>query len=140
MDQMSAVAKDPESETGGILVGRYDDGRQVARITLAAPPPGDSEAGLDWFKRGKEGLAALLAEQWSLPERRYYLGEWHFHPLGGAQPSPQDVAQIREIATDESYRCPRPLLIIASPGTLRRRVVRVFVHGGARLDELFCDK
>ena len=140
VDQMAAVASDPESETGGILVGRYAAAGQVACIELATPPPGDSEAGLDWFKRGSEGLADLLAEQWDLPERRYYVGEWHFHPLGSAEPSRQDREQMREVAADRRYRCSRPILIIASPATLRRRTPRVFVHEAASLDELIPDK
>jgi Prokaryotic homologs of the JAB domain len=140
VDQMAVIASDPESETGGILVGRYASAGRVACVELAAPPPGDSEAGLDWFKRGSEGLAELLVEQWNLPERRYYVGEWHFHPLGSAEPSRQDREQMREVATDKRYRCARPILIIASPATLRRRTPRVFVHRTASLDELIPDE
>ena len=141
IEQMVSIADDPESETGGILVGRYLSEGEIAAVELASGPPGDSEAGLDWFKRGKEGLAELLAEQWSRTERRYYLGEWHFHPLGNAEPSPQDLNQMREFAADENYRCRTPILIIVSPGTLRRRRPRVFVLGeGGRFDELLVDR
>jgi hypothetical protein len=141
VEEMVAIANDPESETGGILVGRYLSDGEIAAVELASGPPGDSEAGVDWFKRGKDGLAELLAEQWSRPDRRYYVGEWHFHPLGNAEPSPQDLNQIREFAADENYRCQRPILIIVSPGTLRRRRPRVFVLGeGGRFEELLRDR
>jgi hypothetical protein len=125
--QMAALASDPDSETGGVLIGRYGDNGALAHVEMASPPPGDSSAGLDWFERGKTGLGDLLREQWNLPQRRYYVGEWHFHPIGRADPSPQDRQQMAEIARDPNYRCERPLLIIASPATLRRRTARVFV-------------
>ena len=132
IDQMTATSCDPESETGGVLIGRYDQKGTVVCVEMATHPPGDSSAGLDWFERGKNGLRELLREQWNLPQRRYYVGEWHFHPIGGAEPSPQDQRQMAEIAQDPNYHCERPLLIIASPATLRRRTVRVFVTSEQR--------
>jgi hypothetical protein len=138
IEQMIAISSDPESETGGVLVGRYLDDGSVARIELASSPPGDSAGGLDWFERGKDGLADLLREQWDLPERRYYVGEWHFHPLGRAEPSQQDRKQIFEIGQDRNYRCRRPVLLIVSPATLRRRTARVFLLSDeGELIELF---
>jgi hypothetical protein len=74
----------------------------------------------------------LLHEQWNLAQRRYYVGEWHFHPTGRAQPSFQDRQQMVEIAQDPDYHCERPLLIIASPSTLRRRAARIFVTNDRR--------
>lgn len=134
--QMAAVATDPDSETGGVLVGRYSTDGIVAHVDLATAPPGDSSAGVDWFERGKEGLAEILLQQWNRPERRYYLGEWHYHPLGRAEPSPQDRRQMAEIARDANYKCPLPLLVIASPATLRRRTVRAFLLADGELLEL----
>lgn len=132
IEQIATVSNDPDSETGGVLIGRYAEDGDVAHVEMASPPPGDSSAGLDWFERGKNGLAELLREQWNLPQRRFYVGEWHFHPIGGAEPSPQDRQQMVQIAQDPNYRCERPLLIIASPATLRRRTARVFVTNEMR--------
>ena len=138
IEQMVAMSSDPGSETGGVLVGRYLGDGSVAHIEFASSPPGDSSGGLDWFERGKDGLAELLREQWNLPERRYYLGEWHFHPLGRAEPSQQDRRQLSEIARDKNYRCTRPILAIVSPATLRRRTARVFLlDNEGELLELF---
>ena len=125
--QMAATAIDPDSETGGVLIGRYVEDGAVALVEMASSPPGDSSAGLDWFERGKNGLGELLREQWNGQPRRYYVGEWHFHPVGRAEASPQDRRQMAEIAQDPNYHCERPLLVIASPGTLRRGTARVFV-------------
>ncbi len=124
IEQMAAIANDPDSETGGVLIGRYVESGAVALVEMASFPPGDSSAGLDWFERGKNGLADLLRERWNQPQRRHYVGEWHFHPIGRADASPQDRRQMQEIAEDPNYHCERPLLIIASPGTLRRRTAR----------------
>lgn len=132
IDQMAAISDDPDSETGGVLIGHYDQNGAVAHVEMASRPPGDSSAGLNWFERGKNGLGELLREQWNLPQRRYYVGEWHFHPIGRAKPSPQDRQQMAAIAQDPSYHCERPLLIIASPATLRRRTARVFVTNEQR--------
>jgi len=132
IEQMAAIANDPDSETGGVLIGRYVENGAIALVDMASPPPGDSSAGLDWFERGRNGLGELLREQWNQPQRRYYVGEWHFHPIGRADASLQDRRQMAEIAQDPNYRCERPLLVIASLGTLRRRTARVFVTSQQR--------
>ena len=135
IDRMAALARNPERETGGVLIGQYIEHGLAALVELASDPPDDSSAGLNWFERGKNGLAELLQEQWGLVARRYYVGEWHYHPLGHAEPSPQDIHQMLAISEDDSYRCALPLLIIVSPATLRRRTARVFVLRDHRLHE-----
>jgi integrative and conjugative element protein (TIGR02256 family) len=132
IEEMVAISNDRDSETGGVLIGRYAEDGRVAYVELASPPPGDSSAGLDWFERGQNGLRELLREQWNLPQRRFYVGEWHFHPIGRAEPSFQDRQQMATIAQDSNYHCERPLLIIASPSTLQRRTARVFVPNDQR--------
>lgn len=99
------------SETGGVIIGRYTASLDCAVVTELRGPPKDSRAGPTWFVRGAQGLADYLRTLW-VRERRYYLGEWHFHPRASARPSAQDVAQMQEIARDERYRCPEPLLLI----------------------------
>jgi proteasome lid subunit RPN8/RPN11 len=42
----------------------------------------------------------------------YYLGEWHYHPRGSAEPSEIDIAQMINISKSHSWQCPEPLLII----------------------------
>lgn len=132
IDQIATISNDPDSETGGVLIGRYAEDGRVAYVEMASSPPGDSSAGLDWFERGRNGLAELLREHWNLPQRRFYVGEWHFHPIGRAEPSPQDRQQMVQIARDPNYHCEQPLLLIASPSTLRHRTARVFVTNEMR--------
>lgn len=97
-------------ETGGILIGRYDESLDMALVSEATPAPPDSRARRNWFYRGTQGLSSLLDEAWE--GGRYYLGEWHFHPLAGPTPSETDRRQLRDIAGDERYHCAEPLLLI----------------------------
>ena len=97
-------------ETGGILIGRYNDSLDVALVSRATPPPSDSVSGPTWFSRGTRGLGSLLRSLWK--EKQYYLGEWHFHPDADPTPSPIDEDQLCDISADRNYHCPAPVLLI----------------------------
>ncbi len=97
-------------ETGGILIGRYNDSLDVALVSRATPPPPDSVGGPTWFSRGTRGLSSLLKGLWK--EKQYYLGEWHFHPEADPAPSPTDEGQLCEISVNRNYHCATPLLLI----------------------------
>lgn len=98
-------------ETGGILVGAYNEALNSAEVSTASGPGRDARAGRTWFERGVAGLQELLGTFWR--ERRgYYLGEWHFHPGGAPVPSPTDRRSLRGFATSSLYCCPEPVLLI----------------------------
>jgi integrative and conjugative element protein (TIGR02256 family) len=97
-------------ETGGILIGHYSDDSRFAHITDLVPAPSDSISKRFSFQRGIRGIQKFLNQMW--PRRRYYLGEWHFHPDGSASPSDTDENQMRSIAYSGSYHCPEPVLMI----------------------------
>ena len=65
-------------ETGGILIGRYNEDHDTALVSRVAESPADSKNGPTTFHRGTRGLQGLLKALW--PRREYYLGEWHYHP------------------------------------------------------------
>lgn len=76
--RMRTIArKSYPNETGGILIGCYDERHCTALVRCVTGPPRDSVCGPFTFRRGIRGLDTLLARAW----RRglYYLGEWHFH-------------------------------------------------------------
>jgi integrative and conjugative element protein (TIGR02256 family) len=100
------------NETGGILVGHYADGHRLAVVVEASSPPEDSRAGRRWFQRGGRGLVRWLEELWVARTRRYYLGEWHYHPAADVTPSGDDILQMRAIAGAREYKCPEPILVI----------------------------
>lgn len=98
-------------ETGGILIGEYTPAHDCALVHTATGPTSDSVATRTTFRRGVKGLQALLDKLWR-HDRRYYLGEWHFHPGAAPDASGVDVDQLVEISSDLKYRCPEPLLLI----------------------------
>jgi integrative and conjugative element protein (TIGR02256 family) len=97
-------------ETGGILVGFYSDDSRFAHVTNLVPAPIDSVSNRFSFQRGVRGVQKFLNQMWL--RRRYYLGEWHFHPGGSASPSGMDSDQMKSIAYAGSYHCPEPVLLI----------------------------
>ena len=97
-------------ETGGIIIGYYDELRQNAVITEFTKPPEDSKAARFRFYRGIKGLKSLLQQCWK--EQNYYLGEWHLHPNSNPTPSAADIAQMKKIAQDKNFNCKEPILMI----------------------------
>lgn len=100
----------PNRETGGILIGQYQDNHSLASIKFITGPPKDSKRTRFNFERGKAGLQKLLDDNWEIGN--YYLGEWHFHPGASPNPSRQDIKQMNEIARSQRYNCPEPILLI----------------------------
>lgn len=111
-------------ETGGILIGRYSEDLSTAEITQVTGPPKDSKSGPTWFSRGIKGLKSLLKKAWCNSE--YYLGEWHFHPMGTTTPSGQDLFQMAEIANNHNYNCPEAIMIIIA-GTAKNHFIKAFI-------------
>ena len=87
-------------ETGGVLIGRYDESHRIALIVEATLPPPDSSFGRFRFVRGIAGLAEQFKRLWMRTPRHYYLGEWHYHPGSSTTPSSQDRKQMQAIAVD----------------------------------------
>ncbi|WP_261320397.1 Mov34/MPN/PAD-1 family protein [Rhizobium leguminosarum] len=115
-------------ETGGILIGRYEGDGNVAVVTAATERTNDSSSGRAWFQRGVSGLTAKLRARWTQGE--YYLGEWHSHPGGAPDPSSNDIREMRSISIDTSYRCPKPIMVIAgTSGQSIRISVSVLENG-----------
>lgn len=114
-------------ETGGILMGYYTDDQRTAVVTEATPPPSDSKSGGTWFQRGVAGLQRLLRRRWVQRNRRYYLGEWHFHPALVVEPSGDDIRQMFRISEAETYNCPEPIMLIAGRAVNGERRCRAFV-------------
>lgn len=122
-------------ETGGILVGRYNNRHDTATVTRVSGPPPDSRASRSMFQRGTAGLQRLLNRVWRGGEE-YYLGEWHFHPEGEPMPSERDILQMDEIAHSQSYNCPEPILLIVGGKPEGEWSIRVFVYPEGKQAEL----
>jgi len=97
-------------ETGGILAGTVRD-ETTARVVRVSDPPRDSTQGPTTFHRGTEGVDEWLREARDSMGLRY-LGEWHYHPSASPQLGTQDRAEMNNIASNEGYGRPNPILFI----------------------------
>ena len=109
--QEQAQRKHPY-ETGGILVGYYDESYRLATAVLATPPPLASKHGPATFERGILGIKKLLADCKAQDPLLHYLGEWHTHPNNRPRPSGVDIQQMRCFALRRLYGASSPLLLI----------------------------
>lgn len=123
-DLLRFIRNANKNETGGILIGRYNDLHDRALVCCVTGPTADSKSGRTWFYRGIKNLQAKINDLWD--EKRYYLGEWHYHPNASASPSFQDNDQMWNISGDRKYKCPEPLLLIVG-GTVTAYEIRIFV-------------
>lgn len=118
-------------ETGGILVGYYTPEHDSAILTDVSGPPPDTTAGKAWLHRGIATLQNWLHELW-IRKTRYYLGEWHFHPVGEPKPSPTDIREMTRIARSVRFGCPEPVLLLVARNNGRFMVgAFVFPQGGS---------
>ncbi len=124
-----------EYETGGILMGVYNEKLDTATVTRIVDAPIDSRRGRNWFHRGISGLQVLILALWSR-ERHYYLGEWHYHPNGSPEASAIDIRQMKDIASSRGYQCPEPILLIIGGNPTDVWSVQVIVfkrYGGSSI-------
>ncbi len=96
-------------ETGGILIGHYDDNQKVATVTNIFGPS-DSKRELYTFERGTRGIKGALKRSGKL---NHYLGEWHSHPNNSAFPSIVDICQMHQFALRKLYGIEVPILLVA---------------------------
>ena len=115
-------------ETGGLLIGRYNDAHDTAEVMHVLGPPSDSVRRRNSFWRGVKGIENKLNSLWKSGE--YYLGEWHYHPGGTAWPSPRDMRQMMKISESQKYCCPEPILLVVG-GKNQDVVGHVFPRGGS---------
>ena len=131
--QVSAIlgmcARAMPNETGGLLVGFYNETRDCAVVTNVSGAPQDSRAGRTWFYRGFANLQKWLDHLWK--RKRYYVGEWHFHPGGTPAPSNTDIQQMESTALSSYYQCPEPIMLIVggSPPSDNELATYVFPRG-----------
>ena len=106
------VARWPDVETGGVLMGRLSDVSRVAHVVDVLDAPEDSSRSRDEFILGAKGLRQRIDEysasvDWSL----YCLGTWHSH-LTSSGPSAKDRATARAVAL---ARQTPSIFVIATP-------------------------
>jgi proteasome lid subunit RPN8/RPN11 len=87
------------NETGGVLLGNFDNQNEICYIIDFLLPPSDSEGLPVSFIRGCEGLYEKTKEiETRTLEQVRYIGEWHSHPNGcPVKPSEADLATFKWI-------------------------------------------
>lgn len=118
-------------ETGGILIGTYNEAHDCAILSEILGPPSDSKRSRAKFFRGVKGLRDLLLRRWR-DQRTYYLGEWHFHPGGAPVPSSVDHEQMKLIGKNPACMCPEPILLIMGQTPECQPDFGVFVYPDGR--------
>lgn len=107
------------NETGGILLGYFDQKLKMLHLVDALPAPLDSEAAPDGFTRGKQGLTEIRDECLRRAANIVdYVGDWHSHPRGvAAPPSTTDLGLIAQLtATMAQDGLPALMLIVGESG------------------------
>jgi proteasome lid subunit RPN8/RPN11 len=117
----SAAAHAHPRETGGILIGWWDNPAVHVELAVEVPDPGATGHG--WTRH--EGAAQqALDEALRTAEHPWlgYVGDWHSHPAAcGA--SRDDVSAIRRAS--RQYDHPLVLLVHRVDGTLDMRAARI---------------
>lgn len=117
---MTAGRFPPQWETGGVLIGYFDDACQVVWVTAAEGPSPDSERGPCSFRHGTEGVAdRVQAHRAASGGRVRFVGLWHTHPGLSPRASQTDDQAMRD-------------LLVTLPGAqVPRRAIRLILGGGA---------
>lgn len=98
-------------EYGGLLIGRYSDDYATAIIEKTILPK-RYKASRFYFERGSEGLKQELEALYQQEPKLFYIGEWHTHPDGPAEPSGLDKATMAQLVKDENVFINNPILLI----------------------------
>jgi len=99
------------SETGGILVGKFEHETVVVSMALGPGPKAIHRR--NNFIRDGSYSQEKLEEYISRTKGEFdYLGEWHSHPINTG-PSVRDLVSIKEIGLDQRYAIKQPILGIA---------------------------
>lgn len=81
----------PNIETGGMLLGSFDDAVGCIYIDTAAGPSPDSALSHLFFAHGTQGTQELVEHYQARTVNQVgFAGMWHTHPYGQALPSPTD--------------------------------------------------
>jgi integrative and conjugative element protein (TIGR02256 family) len=108
-----ARLRGPDIETGGLLLGQVDDACRCVWVDDASGPPPDSLLSAVHFDHGVEGVEELIAYHRERSGRlTTFVGMWHSHPCGAAEPSRTDKAAMAALVTPVADAPRRALIVI----------------------------
>lgn len=95
-----ARVRGPAVETGGMLLGGFDDATAVLHIDVATGPSPDSLLSTSYFDHGTDGTQDVIDHHLGRTGNiTGFVGMWHTHPDGEARPSPTDEAGMAALTT-----------------------------------------
>ena len=105
-------------ETGGLLFGEVNEYLKVIWISEVSGPPPDSVASASEFVCGVQGTRGLHDEKRARTRGAVrFIGMWHTHPGGVAEPSGTDLAAVEKLRRVPE-RAPRHFLMMILGGAL----------------------
>ncbi|MEQ8222993.1 MAG: Mov34/MPN/PAD-1 family protein [Candidatus Eremiobacterota bacterium] len=117
------------NEIGSQLIGLYSDDGFEAFITDITPITIDTKTSKNSFFRGTKGLRNFFKKlNKSFNNQFYYIGEWHSHPNGLAEPSSIDDNSQFAIINDNNLCCPENILVIIGGKFTRNYKLGIFVY------------
>ena len=127
--------RSPKHETGGLLFGDFDEALGIAWVTHVSGPPSDSSFSPERFVCGTDGTRSLCDEY---PRRTRglarYIGTWHSHPVGVAEPSETDHEAVRKLLGRESDGPQHHLMLIVGDSATPSPQLGAYLFGYASAD------
>ena len=95
------------NEIGSVLIGHYSKDGHSAFVDETRPPPPGSIGRRMSFCRSARGISSFFKQLFRNSKgRKYYVGEWHLHPMGAITPSIIDDRTMESISKDhDSHGC-----------------------------------
>lgn len=93
---MSSFIQDDNKkpESGGILIGYYQEKGSYIITDFTQPKNGDKQSRYEFIRSKKNAQKVLLALFKESDGKKIYLGEWHTHPEDNPTPSGTDISSI----------------------------------------------
>lgn len=109
-------ARGSNVETGGMLLGSFDEAARSLYVDFAAGPSPDSALSALYFDHGTSGTQELIEHHQARTANRVgFIGMWHTHPYGRAHPSPTDEAGMGWIVSPHGTGRRALMLILGGP-------------------------
>lgn len=106
-------AADDGLETGGILLGHQHSNGDLT-VTLAGDPGPAAIRTARAFRRDPAHAQALADRAWDT-DGSIWVGDWHTHPTGPAEPSAVDLRAYLSVLSDPTVGMDRFLALIVLP-------------------------
>jgi integrative and conjugative element protein (TIGR02256 family) len=103
-------------ETGGMLLGAFDDATGIVYVDRVSGAPPDSYLSETYFQHGLDGVQERVDQELERTGRASgFVGFWHTHPGSRAHPSPTDEQGMASIVGPDGSRRRALMMILGGP-------------------------